>query len=91
MSKKNAQVKPPAKRRTKLDVYVTSVVQDWINESTDDISRRRGVLMCEANAVESEITGLMLKLTEARAHRTRVEATLNALAMVIEQRTVNTL
>jgi hypothetical protein len=87
--RKRPQVKRISKKRaSKLDVYITSVIQDWINDSTEDITRKRGVLICEANAVESEITALTSKLTDARAHRTRVEATLNALAMVVEQRAV---
>jgi hypothetical protein len=78
--------KERAKRPSKLDVFITTVVQDWTHKSTEEIMRRRDILLSEANAVDGEIHGLSAKLIDARARQQKIEASLNALAMVVEKR-----
>jgi hypothetical protein len=78
--------KEKKERKSKLDVFVTSVVQDWAHSSTEDIVRKRNVLLAEANAAEAEIHALTAKLIDVRARREKIDATLNGLAMVVETR-----
>jgi len=75
-----------APRPSKLDQLTLSVAQDYAHEASDDITRRRVVLACEANTVDHEVFTLVSRLADARDRRAKIEATLKGLAVVVGKR-----
>jgi hypothetical protein len=81
MKKKHAERKP-----SPLDVLTTTVAQDYAHRSTDEITRRRTVLACEASVIEAEIVALNAQMADAKARRARNDATQRGLMLVVEKR-----
>ena len=75
-----------AKKPTKLDLVVTGTMQDYAHISTMDIVRRRCVLACEMNSVDSEIRELSVRVTDAKERSKQLEATMTGLERVIGKR-----
>ena len=78
----------PRRRPTKSEVLAHAVVQDVINLSTPDIQRKRTVIQCELDAVESEISEGLARLALLRQKREKIGATLMGLGWVIDKRQV---
>lgn len=89
MKKKSSPHRPRAprpKRPSRLDVIIETTVQSYTHDSTEDVTRRRQVLVCEAEAVNDEIASLQQRLAQARADRQEIDARLIGLTAVIARR-----
>ena len=74
------------KKPSKLDLITTSVMQDYAHASTGDIVRRRCVLACEMNSVDSEIRELSIRVADAKERSKQLEAVMIGLEMVVGKR-----
>jgi hypothetical protein len=76
------RVRPPSK----TEMIMTATAHAYAHRSSDDANRRRIVLACEANTVDSEIVDLRAKMSEATSRKARLEAEFNALSSVVAAR-----
>lgn len=78
--------KKQAKRMSKLEKHTAAVIQDHAHMSSADITRRREVLTSTQKVLEEEIAELSLKIQQAKVNRSKLEATLDGLGIVIGRR-----
>jgi len=78
--------RPIERRPSALDAITTSTAHDVAHASTQDIVRRRDLLVMEVVLADAEIVELTAKMTAVKARRGRAEAVLAGLARVVEKR-----
>lgn len=62
------------------------IEQEFNDKSTEDVTRKRIIVSCEANTIDSEVIALTARIADARDRRAKVEAALAGLAAVIDRR-----
>jgi hypothetical protein len=71
------------RRPTKTDAAHEAAVQDYMHQSTPDITRKRTMLTTENSFLEREIAELSGRLIDAKLKLSQNEAMLRGLAFVV--------
>lgn len=78
--------KRSVQRFSHTEIVTATAMQAYAHDSTEEISRRRDILMFEGTVLDEEVSALQSKLSNAKSKRRRIDATLHGLGLVVGKR-----